>query len=168
MGHFHPLADYYLTQVAKGLFLDGIDKVGLCRMCASSACSYERTYVHCACSFARLTLCVCTRVQPTPTQHSSSAFPSSRNKQVGLTPPTPTPPLTHPHHTHIPQQVGLTHQQTVAVRRMRAARSMREFHLDLHHFTGHGDAAQYFEAQNPGPLLKDIARPTLFINRYVS
>jgi hypothetical protein len=31
MGHLHPLADYWLTQVAKGLFLDsGLDKVCVC------------------------------------------------------------------------------------------------------------------------------------------
>lgn len=27
MGHLHPLADYYLTQIAKGLFLEGLDQV---------------------------------------------------------------------------------------------------------------------------------------------
>ncbi|KAM3567072.1 hypothetical protein VYU27_010777, partial [Nannochloropsis oceanica] len=87
MGHLHPLADYYLTQTAKQLFLEGLGK-----------------------------------------------------------------------------DVPLSKQQDQAVRRLKTSRSMREFHAELHHFSGHENVDEYFKANNPAPLLKDIARPTLFIN----
>lgn len=53
------------------------------------------------------------------------------------------PPTTK--HTHTHTQVELTPRQGEAVRRMRASRSMREFHAELHHFTGHETVDQYFK-----------------------
>ncbi len=49
MGHFHPLADYYLTQVAKGLFLDnGLEKVGIFCLCICTL--YVRIWLYkCVC-----------------------------------------------------------------------------------------------------------------------
>jgi predicted alpha/beta-fold hydrolase len=85
--HLHPLADYYLTQIAKSMFLEGLEK-----------------------------------------------------------------------------DVTLSKRQGEAVRRLKTSRSMREFHAELHHFTGHANVEEYFAAQNPAKVLHNLARPTLFIN----
>ena len=65
MGHLHPLADYYLTQIAKGLFLEGLDQV--CFVCV---CVYVCVR---ACLVCVYTYHVCT---PTPTNQSNHHQPT--------------------------------------------------------------------------------------------
>ncbi len=67
-------------------------------------------------------------------------------------PPTHTPNHTFTQTTTTPfnsknKQVGLTPRQDQALQRMRASRSMREFHAELHHFTGHDSVDHYFKVR---------------------
>lgn len=103
MGHLHPLADYYLTQIAKGLFLEGLDQV--CFVCV---CVY-------VCVHACL-MCVCTRIMyvpPHPPINPTTINPPTPPQKIGaLDRPAERGAATDedvPVHARVPRRIAPLH-----------------------------------------------------------